>query len=188
MPELVICYGSNHRAELKKGRMKRLTLIGMPGSGKSAVGRIIATRLGWEFIDTDLCIERRFGRKLQAVVDQVGAEEFGRIEEETVLGLVGERPAVISTGGSVVYSEAAMRHLASISTVVFLDVPLPRLHGHIAQQAPRGIVGMGDGGLEELYQKRFELYHRYAHSIVLLHGENLEEAATRIMSQCDIST
>jgi shikimate kinase len=170
----------------KKEAMERVTLIGMPGSGKSAVGRVIAARLGWEFIDTDLCIERRFGKKLQAVVDQVGAEEFGRIEEETVLGLTSAGPAVISTGGSVVYSETAMRHLASISTVVFLDVSLPQLHGRIAKAAPRGIVGMGDGGLEELYQRRFELYHKYAHSIVLLHGENLQDAATKVMSQCSI--
>ncbi|MBU5635373.1 shikimate kinase [Geomonas sp. Red69] len=167
--------------------MNRLTLIGMPGSGKSALGRIIATRLGWQFIDTDLCIERRFGKKLQAVVDQVGTEEFARIEEETVLGLTSEGAAVISTGGSVVYSEAAMRHLASISTIVFLDVPIHRLHPRIARAAPRGIVGMGEGGLEELYRRRFELYHKYAHSIVLLDGENLQDAATRIISQCGVS-
>lgn len=167
-------------------KMEKVTLIGMPGSGKSAVGRVIAMRLGWEFIDTDLCIERRFGKKLQAVVDQVGTEEFGRIEEQTVLGLAGEGPAVISTGGSVVYSEAAMRHLASISTVIFLDVPLPQLHRRIARQPARGIVGMGDGGLEELYRNRFELYHKYAHRIVLLHGENLQQAATKVMSQCGI--
>ncbi|QWV93536.1 shikimate kinase [Geomonas oryzisoli] len=167
--------------------MNRLTLIGMPGSGKSAIGRVIATRLGWDFIDTDHCIEKRFGKKLQAVVDQVGAEEFARIEEETVLALPAEGPMVISTGGSVVYSDAAMSHLAAISTVVFLDVPIQRLHGRIARAAPRGIVGMGAGGLEELYQNRFELYHKYAHSIVLLHGENLQEAATRVITQCGVS-
>lgn len=165
---------------------ERITLIGMPGSGKSAIGRVMAARLGWQFIDTDHCIERRFGKKLQKVVDQVGTEEFGRIEEETVLGLSRDGAAVISTGGSVVYSEAAMRHLAAISTVVFLDVPIDRLHLRIARAAPRGIVGMGEGGLEELYRRRFELYHKYAHSIVLLDGENLQEAATRVMCQCNL--
>lgn len=166
--------------------MDKLTLIGMPGSGKSAVGRIIASRLGWEFIDTDHRIEERFGSKLQEVVDQVGTEDFARIEEETVLGLQSVRSAVISTGGSVVYSDAAMRYLASISTVAFLDVPIQALHGRIALEAPRGIVGMREGGLEELYDQRFSLYLKYAHSVVLLDTENTEEAATKILSQCRI--
>ena len=168
--------------------MKILTLIGMPGSGKSAIGRIVAARLGWEFVDTDLCIERRFGMKLQAIVDRLGTEEFGRVEEETVLALSFEGPAVLSTGGSIVYSEAAMRHLASISVIVFLDLPIGSLCRRIAQEAPRGIVGMGEGGLEALYESRFELYRRHAHRIVLLGDEDLEEAATRVLSQCGLAS
>lgn len=168
--------------------MERLTLIGMPGSGKSAVGRIIAKRLGWEFIDTDLRIERRFGKKLQAVVDELDLEEFGRVEEETVLALAPEGPAVISTGGSVVYSEPAMRHLASFSTIVFLALPIHKLHERIAQEAPRGIVGLSEGGLDELYERRFALYRKYADHVVLLHDETLDEAVTRILSHCRLAS
>ncbi len=163
--------------------MERLTLIGMPGSGKSAIGRSVAARLGWEFIDTDHCIERRFGKKLQAVVDELDAEEFRRVEEETVLALVPRGRAVISTGGSVVYS-AAMRHLASLSTVVFLALPIQKLHERIASEAPRGIVGMSEGGLDDLYERRFALYQKHAHHVVLLNDETIEEAATRVLSQC----
>lgn len=163
--------------------MGRLTLIGMPGSGKSAVGKIMAARLGWSFIDTDHCIEERFGKKLQAVVDEVGAEEFNGIEEETILKLETGDETVIATGGSVVYSEAAMRHLASVSTVVFLDVPLEALQGHIALEAPRGIVGMNGGGLEELFRQRLPLYRKYAHITVPLQTETPEEAATKVLSE-----
>ena len=168
--------------------MERLTLIGMPGSGKSAVGRSVAARLGWEFVDTDHCIERRFGKNLQAVVDELDAEEFRRVEEETVLALFPEGHAVISTGGSVVYSEAAMRHLASISTIVFLALPIRKLHERIAKEAPRGIVGMSEGGLDELYETRFALYQRHAHHVVLLNDDTVEEAATRILSQCQLTS
>lgn len=166
----------------------RLTLIGMPGSGKSAVGKILAQRLGWNFVDTDRCIELDYGMKLQEVIDRVGAGRFGRIEEETVLKLEPAEHTVISTGGSVVYSEAAMRHLASLSTVIFLDLPVEALHGHIALEAPRGIVGLSEGGLEELYEQRFPLYRKYADMVVLLDTGTPEKAATRVLSQwrnCD---
>ena len=164
--------------------MTRLTLIGMPGSGKSAVGKIVAGRLGWSFIDTDHCIEERFGLRLQALIDQVGTDSFSHIEEETVLNLTIPERTVTSTGGSVVYSGAAMGHLASISTVVFLDVPVEALREHIALEAPRGIVGMNEGGLEELYRQRLPLYRRYAHVTLPLGTGTPEEAAAKVLSEC----
>lgn len=163
--------------------MQTMALIGMPGSGKSAAGSIIAQRLGWDFLDTDRLIEQRFGLKLQAVIDQVGIEAFSRIEEETVLSLEPVERTVISTGGSVVYSEAAMRHLCSISTVVFLDLPIDAIRSHISLEAPRGIVGMDEGGLEQLYEQRFPLYRKYAQMVVLLDSGTTEEAAARVLSQ-----
>lgn len=164
--------------------MQAMALIGMPGSGKSAVGRIIAKRLGWDFLDTDRLIEQRFGLKLQAVIEQVGGEAFGRIEEQTVLSLEPAERTVIATGGSVVYSEAAMRYLRSIATVVFLDLPIDAIRSHISLEAPRGIVWMDEGGLEELYQRRFPLYRKHAQIVVLLDSCTPEEAAERILSQC----
>lgn len=155
----------------------------MPGSGKSAVGRIIARQLGWEFVDTDRCIEETFGVTLQEVVEQVGRERFGEIEEKAVLALAPDEETVISTGGSVVYSEAAMEHLAAISTVIFLDLPIGAIRGHIAQEAPRGIVGMSEGGLEELYERRFPLYRKHADVVVLLESCTVEEAAAKVLSQ-----
>ena len=163
--------------------MRRLTLIGMPGSGKSAVGKIIASRLGWQLLDTDKCIEERQGLPLQTLIDTVGEPAFLRIEEETILDLAIPEATVISTGGSVVYSEPAMRHLAAISTIVFLNVGIEAIRAHIESEAPRGIVGMKTGGLTELFRERLRLYRRHAGVIVTFGPETPEEAAAKILSE-----
>lgn len=163
--------------------MERLTLIGMPGSGKSAVGRIVAARLGWGFLDTDKVMEEEHGMPLQALVERVGEDAFRAIEEETILKLVVQEHTVISTGGSVVYSEPAMRRLSELSTVVFLDATVDAIRSHIEEEAPRGIVGMTEGGVEELYQQRIPAYRRHAQLTVALASESLEEAADKVLSE-----
>ena len=163
--------------------MQKLTLIGMPGSGKSAVGRIVASLLHWNFIDTDTCIESRAGMQLQALIDRIGDESFRLLEEETVLNLTVSERTVISTGGSVVYSDAAMQRLASISTIVFLDAGIEAISAHIRSEAPRGIVGMADGGLEGLYRERLPRYQRYARIVVHCDTETPEEVAAKVISE-----
>lgn len=165
--------------------MRMVTLTGMPGSGKSAVGRIIAARLEWGFLDTDKLIEERHGVPLQELVDRVGDLDFRRLEEETVLSLPETERTVVATGGSAVYSEPAMRHLASISVVVFLDASLEAIRRHIDAEAPRGIVGMGEGGLEQLYRERLPFYRRFAALTVDLDGETPEEAAAKVLSELE---
>ena len=163
--------------------MRRLTLIGMPGSGKSSVGKIIAARLDWHFLDTDACIEEREGIALQALIDRVGDCAFRQLEEEAVLRLSIPERTVISTGGSVVYSDAAMERLASMSTVVFLDAAFEALRRHIGSQAPRGIVGMAEGGLEELRRERLPRYLRYGSIVVRCDAETTEEVAAKVLSE-----
>jgi shikimate kinase len=163
--------------------MRKLTLIGMPGSGKSAVGKILASRLGWKLVDTDKCIEERQGLPLQTLIDSVGEAAFIKLEEQAILELAVTEPAIISTGGSAIYSEAAMRHLASLSTVVFLDVGLDAVRAHIGSEAPRGIIGLRKGGLEELFRTRLPLYRRYAKVTVAFDAETPEEAANKILSE-----
>lgn len=163
--------------------MERVTLIGMPGSGKSAVGKIIAARLGWSFLDTDKVMEEEHGLPLQALVERVGEEAFRAMEEETILKLVVPEHTVISTGGSVVYSEPAMLRLSELSTVVFLDATIEAIRHHIEAEAPRGIVGMTEGGVEELYQQRIPVYRQHAQLTVALASESLEEAADKVLSE-----
>ena len=90
-----------------------ITFIGMPGCGKSCMGRAVAGKLKMKLIDSDRLIERRYGKKLQELIDELGTEEFRRIEEEALLSIEGDN-LIISTGGSAVYSEAGMLHLKEL--------------------------------------------------------------------------
>ena len=97
--------------------MDNVILIGMPGSGKSTVGVLLAKLLGYAFLDSDLLIQQRAGKRLFEILRDDGAEAFARLEEEVNAGLDVHR-TVIATGGSAVYSDRAMAHLRSIGTVV----------------------------------------------------------------------
>src|SRR6056297_151740 len=115
-----------------------LVLIGMPGCGKSTVGVLLAKRLGLGFTDTDLIIQQHTGQTLQTIVDTRGYEALREVEAQ-VLQALDVRGHVISTGGSAVYSEAAMAHLSAHGVVVFLDIPLEEVERRIGDHSLRGI-------------------------------------------------
>ncbi|WP_138436707.1 shikimate kinase [Marinobacter shengliensis] len=140
---------------------RNLIFIGMPGSGKSTIGVLVAKRLGMGFIDTDLLIQEQAGRTLQEIVDQDGYVALRQIEEQVLLAL-DVHNQVISTGGSAVYSDAAMQHLKRNGTVVFLDISLETVIHRIGDYSLRGISRRPDQSLAELFEERFALYTRYA--------------------------
>ncbi|WP_349342685.1 shikimate kinase [Marinobacter sp. MMG032] len=158
-----------------------LVLIGMPGSGKSTVGVLLAKRLGLGFVDTDLLIQEEAGRTLQAIVDQDGYEALRRIEEQVLLKLDVEHK-VISTGGSAVYSAPAMEHLKTNGTVVFLDIPLELVIERIGDHSMRGISRRPDQSLAELFSERFSLYSRWADVTVKGEGRNQEQVADAVLA------
>jgi shikimate kinase len=138
-----------------------ITLIGMSGVGKSRVGKELSKTIKCNFIDIDEIIERKYNSKLQDLVYKLGKKEFLKLEERTVLELGKPDNLVISTGGSVVYSEKAMNFLKTISKIVFLDAPLTDIKSHIPDFSKRGIVGL-ENGLEKLFDERCKLYKKYA--------------------------
>ena len=138
-----------------------LIFVGMPGSGKSTVGVLVAKKLGLGFIDTDLLIQQETGRTLQQIVDQDGYVALRKAEEQVLLNL-NVQQHVISTGGSAVYSDAAMRHLKVTSTVIFLDISLDTVFARIGDYSLRGISKRPDQSLLELFEERSALYSRYA--------------------------
>lgn len=149
-----------------------LIFVGMPGSGKSTVGVLIAKRLGLGFIDTDLLIQQETGRTLQHIVDQDGYAALRKTEEQVLLN-VNVQQHVISTGGSAVYSDAAMRHLKTGGSVVFLDISLDTVMARIGDYSLRGISKKPDQSLLELYEERSALYSRYAD--LAIQGDGLSQ-------------
>lgn len=151
-----------------------LILIGMPGSGKSTVGVLLAKQLGLGFIDTDLLIQEQAGRTLQHIVDNDGYQALRRVEEQVLLGLNVDHK-VISTGGSAVYSDAAMQHLKSGGLVVFLDIPLEVVVERIGDHSMRGISRRPDQSLSDLFDERHQLYRACADLTVSGAGRNQEQ-------------
>ncbi|MBD3641114.1 MAG: shikimate kinase [Marinobacter sp.] len=160
---------------------RNLVFIGMPGSGKSTVGVLVAKRLGLGFVDTDLLIQQEAGRTLQEIVDQDGYQALRKIEEQVLLNLTVDNH-VISTGGSAVYSDVAMRHLKTGGTVVFLDIPLDVVIERIGDFSLRGISRRPDQSLAELFDERFALYTRYADVTVKGAGLTHDEVCEAVLS------
>jgi shikimate kinase len=148
---------------------KNIILIGMPGVGKSTVGVLLAKRLGLSFIDTDISIQVREGRSLQAIIQAHGADEFCRIEENHILSLA---PAgcVIAPGGSVVYSPRAMAHLKANGIAVHLDIAVERLKRRLGDVDARGVVIAPGQTIEGLFAERRPLYLRYADATIATDG------------------
>ena len=152
----------------------------MPGVGKSTVGVLLAKRLGLAFIDTDICIQVREGRSLQAIIQAHGADEFCRIEEGHILSLAVEGH-VIAPGGSVVYRPKAMAHLKANGVAVHLDLSVERLKRRLDDVDGRGVV-IGPGQtIASLYAERLPLYRLYADAAVATDGLTPDQVAGRVL-------
>jgi len=140
-----------------------ITFIGMPGAGKSTIGEKIAKDFGYKFIDIDKIIEDDKKIGLQSILNQIGDKEFIKLEEQTVLNLSSVQNSIISPGGSVIYSPKAMNYLKSISTIIYLNISLEEIEKRVSSsKESRGIVGLKDKTLIEVYNKRTPLYKQYA--------------------------
>ena len=146
--------------------MKNIVLIGMPGTGKSVVGRALAERLNFTFVDVDDIIMEAAGKKLSAILREEGLEAFLALEERIGLGL--ERThTVIATGGSMVLSAAAMEHLKEDSITVWLETPLSQISERMPEDLwDRGIAADPAMNIREIYDQRKPYYAKYADMII----------------------
>lgn len=138
-----------------------LILLGMPGAGKSTVGVLLAKRLGYDFIDSDVLIQLQEGDVLQEIVDRHGYQALRRIEQDVLLSLQMTR-TVLATGGSAIYSEPGMAQLETNGTLIYLQAPLQTIEQRIADFSTRGIARTPTQDLAAIFAERTPLYERYA--------------------------
>ncbi len=159
-----------------------LVLIGMPGSGKSTIGVILAKKTSRDFVDTDLLIQSSQERTLQDIVDTEGHIVLRKIEESVLLDLSVQNH-VIATGGSAVYSEQAMNHLKSDGVLIFLDVDLETLESRVHDFSTRGLAKRPDQSFAELFEERVVLYTKHADITIKCAELTQEDVCERIIME-----
>ncbi len=138
-----------------------IILIGMPGVGKSTVGVLLAKRIGFAFVDTDLLIQTGEAARLQQIIQACGMDDFCDLEAGYIMK-ISDRRSVIATGGSVIYRSEAMAHLQALGRIVLLDIDQHSLAERLANLDDRGVVRMPGQTIAALYAERRPLYRRYA--------------------------
>ena len=159
-----------------------ISLIGMPGAGKSTVGVILAKLTGHRFRDTDLDIQVREQATLQEIVEQAGYLELRAIEEQVLLTLPLDL-SIISTGGSVVYSDQSVQRLRAAGPIVYLEVDLPTLERRVAAAPLRGIASDPGDSFAQIYAERTPLYQGHADFTVNAAGGTADEVAAAILAR-----
>lgn len=160
--------------------MDNIILIGMPAVGKSTVGVVVAKRLGYGFIDTDLLIQEKEGKLLREIIAERGAEGFLEIEDK-INSRVNVKKTVVSPGGSVVYCENAMKHYKEIGKVVYLKVSFETISKRLRNARRRGVVLKDGQTLKDLYDERTALFEKYADIIICEDGLRLEETIDKVL-------
>lgn len=158
-----------------------VSLIGMPGAGKSTVGVLLAKRLGYDFLDTDLLIQRREGALLQTVLDRLGTDRFLDTEAEVIAAL-DCRNTVIAPGGSAVLRELGAKNLKRLGPVIFLDLPCPALERRLGNLATRGVTLEPGQTLQELYEYRRPFYQRWADFTVDADRPRIEDTVELVLA------
>ncbi|MFK8043474.1 shikimate kinase [Congregibacter sp.] len=163
-------------------QFQTISLIGMPGVGKSTVGVILAKLIGLEFTDTDLSIQAREGRTLQQIIDSDGHLRLREIEEQVLVSEPVEG-RVLATGGSVIYSEAIMERLGAAGPVVYLRADVATLVQRVSANPDRGIASGADQTFEDIYNERTPLYERFATHNVDAVGGSADAVASLIVQE-----
>lgn len=146
----------------------------MPGAGKSTIGVVLAKVLGFEFIDSDIIIQKREKRLLREIIEENGLDGFIEIEGNVNASLDGEN-TVIATGGSAIYHNGAMKHFRETAKIVYIKLSYETLVSRLGDLKRRGVVLREGQTFKELYNERHPLYESYADIIVDGEEKTVEE-------------
>ncbi len=164
----------------EKSDNANIIMVGMPASGKSTVGVIVAKVLGKDFLDSDIVIQQRENAKLSEIIKDRGIDYFLKCEEEALLSIDATN-TVIATGGSAIYSEAGIKHLKNDAIIVYLKVGLEDLKKRLTDIKGRGVVLKDGESLEQMYETRSALYERYADVTVEEKKNTLEDTVRQVV-------
>ena len=164
--------------------MKNVVLTGMPGAGKSTIGVVLAKILGYNFIDSDLLIQKQERKKLQYLIETHGIDGFLAIENQ-VNADIHEEDAIIATGGSVCYCDEAMRSLGKEGIIVYIKVSYETLKKRLGNLSKRGVVIHKGSTLLDLYNERTPLYEKYADLTVDVDRMTIEQAIEAIKNEVE---
>lgn len=162
-----------------------IILIGMPGVGKSTVGVVLAKKLGFAFVDSDLVIQEKEGKLLHEIISQRGVDGFWAIEEAVNVSMEADR-TVIATGGSAVYGSRAMEHFQNIGTVVYLKLSFDAISDRLGDLNERGVTLRKGQNLIQLYEERAPLYEKYANITIECEHLSIREIVGQIAQKVRI--
>ena len=166
----------------KRKNTRSITLIGMPASGKSTIGKIVAKKLGWDFVDLDELIEEKTGKRYDEILEQEGERKLLDLENRFTLELDFGRNLVFSPGGSIIYSPEAVDKIKKETWVIHIDLPLEEIERRLKERPIKGgIVGLKEKGLKKLFEERDMIYRKFADDIIKADGLDEMELAEKIM-------
>lgn len=161
-----------------------IILIGMPGVGKSTLGVILAKVIGYHFVDADIVIQQQEGKLLKDIIEEKGVEGFIQIEDR-INSEINSKKSVISTGGSVVYGENAMKHYKNIGKILYLKLGYDQIAKRLGDIRNRGVVLKEGQSLAGLYDERCVLYEKYADITVDETGLGIEATLDEVLKALD---
>ena len=164
---------------------KNAILLGFMGSGKSTVGKLLAKKLGFGFVDIDKVVEKKYGMTVEEIFREKGEEFFRDEETKVVKELQGKRARVIATGGGIVEREENVELLRKIGVVIYLCASVDEIYKRTHNSATRPLLNVKNRRevIEELLSERDEKYKKYSDIIIYTEDKTVLQITEEIISQ-----